>query len=207
MISLMCSFHVRLFDIVTPNNLALFTEPYSSLFIKIGAKCDSFFANEILSSLHLSLFSLTLSSADHFATLSAICWALLAQPLLTTSDTVVSSTYFHIWCIPLSTARSLMRTRNNHGPNFVPWGTPDGTEPHSEYRPSESLILWKRSERKSVIELIILVGILSLHTYLQGSYGQWDQKLFGMVIEESHSNAVAPFPSVSLDQWIILISA
>ena len=119
-ISLMCSFHVRLFDIVTPNNLALFTKHNSSLFIRIGAKCDSFFANEILSSLHLSLFSLTLLSEDHFATLSAICWALLALPLIITSDTVVSSTYFHIWAMPLSITRSLMRTRNSHGPNFVP---------------------------------------------------------------------------------------
>ena len=56
-----------MFDMVTPNNLALFTKPNSSLFITIGAKCDSFFANEILSSLHLSLFSLTLLSKDHFA--------------------------------------------------------------------------------------------------------------------------------------------
>ena len=103
---------------------------------------------------------------------SAIYWALLALPLITTSDAVVSSTYFHIWSITLSIARSLMRTRNNHGPNFVACGTPDGTEPHSEYRPSESLILWKISEIKSFIQLIILVGILSLHTYLQGSYGQ-----------------------------------
>ena len=62
---------------------------------------------------------------------SAICWALLALPLITTSDAVVSSTYFHIWSITLSIARSLMRTRNNHGPNFVACGTPDGTEPHS----------------------------------------------------------------------------
>ena len=44
----------------------------SSLFITIDAKCDSSFANEILSSLHLSLFSFTLLSEDHFATLSAI---------------------------------------------------------------------------------------------------------------------------------------
>ena len=98
----MCSFHVRLFDIVTPNNLALLTKPNSSLFITIGAKCDSFFACEILRSLHLSLFSLTLLPEEHFATLFAICWALLALPLITTSDTVVSSTYFHIWAIPLS---------------------------------------------------------------------------------------------------------
>ena len=79
---------------VTPNNLAPFTKPNSSLFITIGAKCDSFFAKEILSSLHLSLFSLTLLSEDYFATLSAICWALLALPFIATSDTVVSSTYF-----------------------------------------------------------------------------------------------------------------
>lgn len=105
---------------VTPNNLALFTKPNSSLLITMGAKCDSSFANEILSSLHLSLFSLTLLSDDYFATLSAICWPCLLCPLITTSDAVVSSTYFHIWAIALSFARSLMRTRNNHGPSFVP---------------------------------------------------------------------------------------
>jgi len=119
-VTLMCLFHMRLFGVVTPNKLALFAKPNSSLFITVGAKCDSSFVNEILRSLHFYtfFFSVTL--------LSAICWVLLPLSLITTSDAVVSSTYFNIW------ARSLMRTRNNHGPNFIPWGTPDGTEPHSE---------------------------------------------------------------------------
>ncbi len=43
---------------------------------------------------------------------------------------------------------------NSHGPNFFPWGTPEGTEPHSEKHPSASLIRCKRSDKKSVIEFI-----------------------------------------------------
>ena len=55
-----------------------------------------FFANEILSSLHFSLFSFTLFSKDHCTTVSAINWELLLAPFTTISDVVVSSTYFQI---------------------------------------------------------------------------------------------------------------
>lgn len=43
---------------------------------------------------------------------------------------MVSSTYFHIHA--LFTTKSLIIMRNNHGPNFVPSGTPEGTAPYSE---------------------------------------------------------------------------
>ena len=131
MIWSMCIFHVRLLEIVTPSNLALSTHSSSWLFTTIGASCGLFFANEILSSLHFSLFSFTLFSKDHCTTVSAINWELLLAPFTTISDVVVSSTYFQI--LPaLLISRSLMSTKNNHGPSFVPWGTPDGTDPHSE---------------------------------------------------------------------------
>ena len=52
---------------------------------------------------------------------SAICCALLAPPLATTSDVVLSSTYFQSWELkfPLR-LRSLIKIRNNQGPSFVP---------------------------------------------------------------------------------------
>ena len=58
---------------------------------------------------------------NHWETQSAICCALLAPPLATTSDVVVSSTYFHSWAMkfPLR-LRSLIKIRNNQGPSFVP---------------------------------------------------------------------------------------
>ena len=96
----------------------------------MGASCGLIFAKDILSSLHLSLFSFTLFSDDHCMTVFAISWDLLLAPLTTISDVVVSSTYFQI--LPtLLIFKLLMSTKNNQGPNFVPWGTPDETHPHS----------------------------------------------------------------------------
>ena len=53
-------------------------------------------------------------------------WALLFWPLGIVSDTVVSSTYFHMLKM-LGTDKSLIMGRKSQGPNMVPWGTPDGT--------------------------------------------------------------------------------
>ena len=57
---------------------------------------------------------------NHWETQSAICCALLAAPLATTSDVVVLSTYFQSWALkfPLR-VRSLIKIRNNQGPSFV----------------------------------------------------------------------------------------
>ena len=55
---------------------------------------------------------------------------LLSRSLLTVSETVVSSTYFHRSDPGMS--RSLIIIANSHGPSFVPCGTPAGTAPHSE---------------------------------------------------------------------------
>ena len=75
------------------------------------------------------------------------------------SDTVVSSTYFHMSKI-LGTDKSLIIKRKSHGPSLVPWGTPEDTLPHSERQSLPSLTLWDRPERNSMIQLIILLGIL-----------------------------------------------
>ena len=117
--SLICSFHVRLLDMVRPSSFALVTLSSSLPSTTIGANWGSFFTKDILSSLHFSLLSLTLFCIDHSTTLSAISWAQLRLPLATTSDAVVSSTYFHTLAKP-STSKSFISTRNSHGPNFVP---------------------------------------------------------------------------------------
>ena len=119
----MWSFHDKSLVIVIPRSFALWTTSSSWPFTTIGCSSGWFLANEILSSLHFSLFSFTLLSEDHWATLSAICCALLSLPLGTTSDDVVSSTYFHSWAFKLSLRlRSLIRMRKSQGPSFVPWG-------------------------------------------------------------------------------------
>ena len=46
-------------------------------------------------------------------------------------DIVVSSTYFHILQFPVVDRSSIIITKSQ-GPSFVPCGTPDGMEPHSE---------------------------------------------------------------------------
>ena len=81
------------------------------------------------------------------------------------SDTVVSSTYFHMSKI-LGTVKSLIIKRKSQGPNFVPCGTPDGTVPHSETQSFPSLTLWDLPERKSITQLITLLGILTCFSLL-----------------------------------------
>ena len=164
----MWSLHDKSLVIVTPS-FALWTTSSSWPFTTTGCSSGWFLANEILSSFHFSLFSFTLLSVDHWATSSAICWALLSQPLGTTSDDAVSSTYFHSLAFKLSLRlRSFIRMRKSQGPSFVPWGTPEGTVPHSEKHPSANLIRCKRSSKKLIIQLITLTGkssLLSLFNY------------------------------------------
>ena len=130
----------------------------------MGSKTLCSFAKEILSSLHLSAFSWTRFSRDHSITLLAIACTWLSPPFTTTSDTVVSSTYFH--CCAL-VSRSLIIRRNNHGPSLVPCGTPAGTGTHSEKHSDANLIRWGLSDKKSIIQLIMLAGNLHwLHNFL-----------------------------------------
>ena len=67
---------------------------------------------------------------DQSVTSSAIVCALLTCPFLISSDVVVSSTYFQSDALLI--ARLLTMIKNNHGPSLVPWGTPEGTAPHSD---------------------------------------------------------------------------
>ena len=120
-------------------------------------------AKEMRSFLHLSTFSSTLFLLDKSVTSSAIVCALLTCPFLISSDVVVSSTYFQSDALLI--ARSLIMIKNNHGPSLVPWGTPEGTAPHSDTAVSESLIFCERPERKSMFQLVTLSGIFSLKCY------------------------------------------
>ena len=67
--SLICSFHVRLLDMVRPGSFALVTLSSSLPSTTIGANWGSSFTNYVLSSLHFSLLSLTLFCIDRSATL------------------------------------------------------------------------------------------------------------------------------------------
>ena len=159
---MICAFQDRSLEIVTPKSLASVTTFMHSPPITTGGKSWLTETEEMRSSLHLSVFSLTLFLLDQFATSSAIVCALLTYPLLITSDVVVSSTYFQSDALLI--ARSLIM--NNHGPSLVPWGTPEGTVPHSDTQLSESLILCERPERKSMIQLVTLGGIVSARNFL-----------------------------------------
>ena len=116
--SLTCSFHVRFLDMVRPSSFALVTLSSPLPSTPIGANWGSFFTKDILSSLHFSLLSLTLFYIDHSATLSAISWAQLRFPLETTSDTGVSSTYFHTLA-KSSTSKARFKRRISHVPNLT----------------------------------------------------------------------------------------
>ena len=91
----------------------------------------------------------------------------LHQTLLflgTTSVNVVSSTYFHK--CPSDGLRSLIIRRNNHGPNFVPCGTPDGTAPHSEKQSLDSLTRCSLFDKKSHTQRTTLRGTFRERIFL-----------------------------------------
>ena len=119
--SLICSFNVRLLVMVRPSSLALDTLSSSLSSTTIGANRGSSFTKDILSSFHFSLLRWTLFCVDHSVTLYAISRAQLRLPLTTTSDTVISSTYFPTLA-KLSTSKSFIITRNGHGPYCFPEG-------------------------------------------------------------------------------------
>ena len=82
----------------------------------------------ILSSLHLSEFSLNLLSFDQQRTSCTVSWSIDAPDLGTISETVVSSAHFHIIEERvLLIVRSLILTKKSHGPIRVPCGIPAGT--------------------------------------------------------------------------------
>ena len=72
------------------------------------------------------------------------------------SDTVVLSTYFHMLKMQ-ETDKSLIMRRKSQGPDLVSWGTPDGYFSPLGEPVFVSLTLWDLSERKSIIQLTILL--------------------------------------------------
>ena len=81
----------------------------------------------ILSSLHLSEFSLNLLSLDHRRTSFTVFWSIDAPNLGTISETMVSSANDHMEEKVLLVVRSLIITKKSHGPIRVPCGIPAGT--------------------------------------------------------------------------------
>ena len=77
---------------------------------------------------------------------------------------MVSSTYFQIEA--LLTVRSFIMIKKSEGPSLVPCGTPEGTVPHSDRQPSESLILCEGADRKSIIQLMTPGAMSSAHNFL-----------------------------------------
>ena len=134
----MCAFHVKSPEIVTPKSLASLTNLMHSSPMTTGGKSQSD-VKLMRSSLHLSVFNLTLFLIDQFTTSFTIPWASLCCPFFITAYVVVSSTYFQVEA--LLTVRSFITIKESQGPSLVPCRTPEGTVPHSDTHPSESLIL------------------------------------------------------------------
>ena len=143
--------------IVTPNSFALSTTSKALPHAIKGGRSGLFLANDIRSSLHLPVFNWNRFNLDHSTTSSTISCAWLIVPLGMVSDTVVSSTYFHKEAFLIF--RSFIIITNSQGPNLVPWGTPEGTESHSEKHPAlYKLIRCWRFDKKSMTQLIMLTG-------------------------------------------------
>ena len=152
----MFKFQERLSVIVTPSSLAFWTTSSSWPLMNKGGRSALFLENDIRIPLHLSMFNWNLLSPDQSATESTYSWALLDWPLGMILETVVSSTYFHNSASRLD--KSLMMMTKSHGPSLVPWGTPEGTKPHSDTHPSASFVLCWRLVRKSIIQLMMEWG-------------------------------------------------
>ena len=108
----MCAFHVKSPEIVTPKSLASLTNLMHSSPMTTGGKSQSD-VKLMRSSLHLSVFNLTLFLIDQFTTSFTIPWASLCCPFFITSDVVVSSTYFQIEA--LLTVRSFIMIKKVKG--------------------------------------------------------------------------------------------
>ncbi len=118
-VSLTWSFHDRLFEIVRPNTFALETTGIHIPSIVIGSK------TRLSRGWSCMWFSRDQTSTD----VTAAC-AVLRASLGTVSAIDVSSTYFQVGTF--GTLRSFIINRKSQGPNLVPRGIPDGTDPQSE---------------------------------------------------------------------------
>ena len=122
-----------------PSNLAVVTCSRGLPFRTKGSKSWFLFGNPIRSSLHLASFSWNPSILACLERSSTASWSLLTPPFVTTLEQDVLSMYFHM---SAGVSKSLIKIRNNQGPNFVPWGTSDGTDRHSEWQSWASLTLF-----------------------------------------------------------------
>ena len=130
MVSITWSFHDRLFEIVRPKTFALETTGRHIPSIVIGAKTCLSLLKSTMSSLHFQGWSCMWFVHDQTSTDVTAAWALLSVSLGTVSAIDVSSTYFQVGTF--GTLRSFIINKKSHGPNFVPWGTPEGIDPQSE---------------------------------------------------------------------------
>ena len=146
------SFHLRSFLTVRPNILADFTiSKAMPLALRESLSKLLSLRKSILSSLHLSEFSLNLLSLDQRRTSCIVFWSIDAPNLGTISETVVSSANFHVEERVL--LRSLIITEKSHGPIRVPCGIPAGTGLKSEKQSELSLTRWYLSRKKSATQL------------------------------------------------------
>ena len=88
-------FHLRLLDRVRPNTLAFGTTSMSLPLITVGSNEAVLVEKLMRSSLHFGSLSSNLFTVARVEKVSTAFWMLLFWPLLTVSETVVSSTDFH----------------------------------------------------------------------------------------------------------------
>ena len=146
------------------------------------------------SSLHFGSLSSNLFAVARVEKVTTAFWMLLSWPLLTVSETLVSSTYFHGSDPGMS--RSLIIIANSHGPSLVPCGTPAGTAPHSEKQSELSFTLCFRSVRKSVIHDKTASGMSYARNLLTKM--RWSMRSKAFLKSKRTVLTVAPFPSVAL---------
>ena len=160
----MCAFHDKSLEIATPKSLASLTNLIHSSPMTTRGKSQSD-VRLMWSSLHLSMFNLTLFLIYQFTTSFTMPWASLCSPFFITSDVVVSSTYFHIEA--LLTVRSFIMIKKAKGLVWFLAERPKILCPiriHS-LQP-ESLIRCERADRKSITQLITLGAMSSAHNFL-----------------------------------------
>ena len=104
--------------------------------------------------------------------------------------------YSHRYCVVVNVfphvegaadRQVIIMRRKSQGPNLVPEGAPDGTLPYSERQSLLSHVtLWNLSERKSITQLMILLGTLTCFNSWLRYYDLSDQRLYSSRKETSH---------------------
>ena len=134
----MWEFHFKSLETLRPGILAVATN-------SIGMSLTTMWSNDVVflvlkfmwGSFYFVLFSWNLSAKAPLTRVSMAAWIWLSWFLLIVSKMVVSSRYFQRFMAGASSLLIMMM--NSHSPNFVPWGAPIGTTPHSEKQWGPSL--------------------------------------------------------------------